>query len=202
MCVCICVCVCVCVCVYITQWLRLWILIIFIHHGLSFIGSRAWDRISFIELYCPTRGNLDGGGSLPTWDRRNCFILLSPNIPTENITGPYISTTSIPGDNLSQNKSFFSVLPLNITRVVEYIAGDQGRLHSIFLFDLFQLIFMTDWRLPVSPKRGRLQQCPCLMFWYVGPAVSLHSCYQIIRVNSSVPDESFTQQHVLISHVL
>lgn len=73
------------------------------------------------------------------------------------------------------------------------------RLVSIFLSDLFQLIFMTDWRLLVFPKRGELSS---LMFRYVGPAVALHSRYQIIRPNSAAPDEFLAQRHVFIPHVL
>lgn len=58
---------------------------------------------------------------------------------------------------------------------------------------------MTDWRLPVFPKRGELSS---LMFRYVGPAVALHSRYQIIRPNSAAPDEFLAQRHVFIPHVL
>lgn len=55
--------------------------------------------------------------------------------------------------------------------------------------DLFQHIFMADWTLPV-PK-----------VLHVRPAVSLHSCYLIIRVNVAVPDEFPTQHHGVLSHV-
>lgn len=173
--------------------------------GFSLWAQEHEKGINFIELYFSTWGNLDGVKIFANMRLYKLFyywvlcIIYSWLTYQQKMLKAHLFPQHLFQETVCPKIShfFFSIYKHYMGCWIHrwQLRAMRKRLFSILPFDLFQLMFMVDWTLPALPKRqATAVTVPNVL--HVGPAVSLHSRHHIIRVNSAVPDEGFTQHYV------